>query len=180
LADQKTRIIADGGDASFIPATVNIERYTAFDLTELPAINVKYGNTDYGNQDVRVMDGNNYYFIDFHARADETDETPGMQLSNIALLRLMGMVRFILSSGDYPTLGFPGGVVLNRSVQSIGVFTRENIPDALSETMGRMVYAVRAPEQHAATGTGVPLQLTTATFTFIDSNQGLFYQYIIP
>ena len=182
LANQKLLLEADDEDVTFIAKTVNIDRYTRFDQTELPAINISYANTDFDLQDLTFTRGATSFFIDFYIHEDETEETEADRLSNAQLLRLMGMVKFILTSGDYPTLDFNDvpTFIGNRTVKSMGIFNKADVPDALTTTIGRLVYEVTISDDCEATTQGVPLEINNTSALFINNDKGYFYQYIIP
>lgn len=144
LLNQQTLIVADEGE--FVAPTVWTDRYVTFDKTELPALVVSLGTGEYSNQNPISAEGVYSYFIDVYANAESEEDVDGYKLSNAKMARIMGMVRYILSSPFYQVLGLARGYILNRTIQSLGVFTAKDVQDALSDAVGRMVLTVRAVE----------------------------------
>jgi hypothetical protein len=144
LANQQTLIEDDGGE--FTAPEVWVDRYVTLDKTELPAVVVTYGNGEYANQTQIVTEGTYTYFIDTYCNAETEDDTDGYRLSMAKVDRIMGMIRYILSSPFYKTLGFQAGFILNRTIQSMGVFSKQDVQDALSDGVGRLVFTVRVTE----------------------------------
>lgn len=169
LANQQILIEADSGE--FVAPTVWIDRYVPFDKTEMPAVNVAFGNGEYSNQNQISAEGVYTYFIDCYTNADTEDDTDGYTLSMAKLDRIMGMIRYILSSPFYATLNFPRGFILNRTIQSMGVFTKQDVQDALSDSVGRILFTVRAVETQNGQ-TGVALEETGTTFKLGSTNKG--------
>ncbi len=126
-----------------------IERFIAFDKTELSAINVMLSEGSYSNQTQIQSDGTYRYFIDVYVNAKHKDGVGGDVRAMFKLQRLLGMVRAIIEDARYKHLSFPAppGFVMNRHWESLQIQNPNNKElDALSSVMGRLTLSVRVPE----------------------------------
>lgn len=169
LANQQVLVEGDGGE--FTAPTVWTDRYVPFDKTELPALVVSFGLGEYSNQTQISAEGVYSYFIDVYANAENEEDTDGYKLSNAKMARIMGMVRYILTSPAYKTLGLPAGYILNRQPQNIGVYTAKDVQDALSDSVGRMVFNVRAVENQDGDPV-INLEGMDTTFMIAETDKG--------
>lgn len=153
---------------------VFVERFVPFDITELPAISVSFANGDYSNYDSKSTDGNYTFNVDVYTASDTEGDVPGDQLATFKLERLIGILRGILKSSHYLTLGFDRPSISNTKISNIQIADPKNYKDAGSVMHGRIVFHVRVTED-------VELSTTFASNGFFTSwvlfgtNKG--YQY---
>ena len=129
-------------------AEVYVERFVAFDKTELPCINVALDRGSYDGQVQGQSDGTYLFNVDVyhHAKTTGTDnDERGDTLAMLKLSRLMGICRAILENPKYKTLAFTPPFVINRHVVSIAIANVDN-KDAVNAVMGRLVVSVKVPE----------------------------------
>ncbi len=140
-------------------ATVFVERFTAFDKSELPAINVLFSSADYLPATPVSDDGNYEFYVDVYTSGTASDGERGDKNSASKLHKLLGVCRSILRTPYYLTLGLPG-IVGHTSVGTIQVMEPKNNQDATNTIWGRLVFKVKAIE-------GVELQETVVADGFI-------------
>lgn len=126
-------------------SAVWVERWIPFDKTEVPCVNVSLDKGDYEMQTPIETDAIYRYNIDCYAFAKSDEDAEGDADSMIRLHRLMGVCRAILENPRYKTLGFAAPFIENRHFESLGKGT-PNKQDALSQTFGRLTFAVRVLE----------------------------------
>lgn len=130
----------------FAAADVWVERSTAFDKTELPAVNVSVGTGTYANQHQGQSQGEYVFFIDIHtnAKAKPGNESAD-KVSAIHAQRLTGLVRGILENPIYKTLGFAPGFISRRYMEKFDVAAM-NDNDAMQTSMIRNYFHVSVAE----------------------------------
>jgi hypothetical protein len=141
LANQATLT----GNALF-NAKVWLERFIAFDKTELPAINVYLNNTSYDNQTAITSKGSNTYYIDVHVSAKHSTTNDGDKTASINLQKLLGVVRYILEHSVYLTLDFSRGFIYHTAVSEIKV-GQPNDKDGYNTVTGRITFDVNCEEK---------------------------------
>ncbi len=146
-------------------AAVEVERFIPYDTqTELPRINVNVGSGIYDNVNQRKADGTYLYNIDIYTAAGSTPGTEGDKASMLLMSRIAGMVWSILSYPGYANLGLAPGTIATKQVQRLMILNKAQVPDALSDVVGRMVLMVRCIETvNLATATSLVNILTTTS-----------------
>lgn len=129
-----------------IDATVFVDRFTPFDKSELPAVNVLLASGDYSVVTPKCDTGDYEYYIDVYTSGKETDLVRGDTQSSRNLHKLLGICRAILRSPYYSTLGFITPQIGHLSIASIQVMEPKNNQDATNTIWGRLVFKVKAPE----------------------------------
>ena len=129
-----------------IDAKVFVERFTPFDKSEFPAVNVLLSSAEY-NPITSVQDNGMYeFFIDVYTTGKNTGGVRGDSVSAQNLHKLLGICRSILRSPYYLTLGFQVPQIGHISIPSIQVMEPKNNQDATNAIWGRLVFKVLAPE----------------------------------
>ena len=156
---------------------VFIERITPFQTSEDVSIQVyfKGGTYDgYTNSDVQ---GEYLYYIDLYTSALQDGDTPANVISKNKNYRYLGLIRYILSSGKLPTLGFPLGLIGGKYVKSIAQdlefsnFGSDPSRDASNIRFSRVIFAVRVQENQLLWD-GIPLQGSDTTITYEATDNG--------
>jgi hypothetical protein len=158
-------------------ATVYVERFIPFDLTEIPAVNVSINRTAYSEQTQRNTDGEHTFSIDVHTSAKSTSTVRGDSLAMFRLQKLLGVVRGILEDSRYKTLGFAPPFIESRKVTAIE-YAQPTEGDGTSTVVGRVTFVVRAPDRSgvvtpeliAGYDTQVKLSLTNKGYIFTGDN----------
>ena len=127
-------------------ATVFVERITPIDKTEMPLINVLYSRSGYDNNSAINSDGKNTYNIDVYTSAKTKIAKRGGAESMLRLGRILGIIRAILESPFYLTLGFTTPFIMSTEVTSIEIQDPRDNQDAANTVMGRLIFVVEAAE----------------------------------
>ena len=156
---------------------VFLERQEPFDKEEDVMITVMLAGADYKGFTQRDSQGDTTYVIDVFASGYGT---PTMQPSLVArdkAFLYMGMVRYILASGKYQTLGLPPGVIGGKYVESFKFdidfsnFGNHSNYDARYIRYGRLIFSVRIQENQDL-WTGIPLLGNNTLVTLDSTNKG--------
>lgn len=153
---------------------IYVERMVPFDKTELPCINVQFGNGKYDGKDVRQAEGGYNYFIDCHCSAPSTSDDDGDVMAMQKMQRLMGVCRAILENPSYRTLDFTPPSLTRVRVMAIDT-AAPGIQDGINSAMGRITFNVQVEESvelKTAVGiansyTGIKLNLTDKGYKYI-------------
>lgn len=164
------------GDSQ-LNATVYVERFVPFDLTELPAINVSINRGAYSEHTQRSTDGEYTFNIDVHTSAKSTSTVRGDVLAQFRLQKMLGVCRGILEDSRYKTLGFAPPFIESRKVTAME-FAQPTEGDGTSSVVGRLTFIVRAPDRNgvvtpeliAGYDTQVKLALTNKGYIFTGDN----------
>lgn len=134
-------------DELFELPTIKLEGRVAFDISEMPIINVCLSNGDYGNKDVRQTEGTYVYNIDVHCKSKKVGATDGDTLSSLKVQRMLGICQAILDNPVYKTLNFGARAIHSVTVSNLNVQEIEKEKgDLESCSMGRLQVTVRCPE----------------------------------
>ena len=130
----------------YINLAVWVERFVAFDKSEMPAINVVLADGKYDNQDVRQADGTYNFYIECYANAASM---PGDKRGDVEAMRrlhrILAIARAIIQSPKYLNLGFKVPKIMRRQIEALVVSQPEST-DGLATCMGRLTLNVRVPE----------------------------------
>ncbi len=153
IRDRVGEILADEIAAQFVihgdperNAKVFVERITPIDKTELPLINVLYSRSGYDNNSAINSDGKNTYNIDVYTSAKTKIAKKGGAESMTRLGRILGIIRAILESPFYLTLGFATPFIMRTEVTGIEIQDPRDNQDAANIVMGRLIFVVDASE----------------------------------
>lgn len=96
-----------------VDARVWMSRYTPFDKTEMPAINVTLASADFTSKTTKSQDVTYTYSIDVYVRGESNKSS--ILLKN----RIAGLVRGILDNPIYKTLDLPPAVLRTTAIKRI-------------------------------------------------------------
>lgn len=142
IANQKTLQPAN------LPENVSVfkERIVAVDKTEEVVVNVLLDQMASTYKTESDMQGLTNYFIDIYSHGKQTSGELGDKVSSDKLLKYVGIVRYILQSHKYVTLGLPLGTIGGKRVDNIQIYEQESTPDTNFARMARINFAVRIME----------------------------------
>ena len=127
--------------------SVFVDRLVMPNKSELPLINVFLDLGNFDNQDVEAQDGTYSFNIDFYFSGKSgANESRGDVQSLRNLQRLMGVVRAIIQSVKYVTLGFAKPSVMHRSIESLLITDPTVSQDGSNISQGRLTLKVRMVE----------------------------------
>ena len=127
-------------------AGVYVERFMTFDNTELPAVNIYFNDAKFSNQDMVSTTAENTYYIDVTTSSYDTSTNRGDKLASINCHKLLGVIRAILSSGEYRFLGLAQGIVQNKSITALEMSSPQPVGDGLHIISGRVSIKIKANE----------------------------------
>lgn len=150
---------------------VYIERQTAYDKNEGIVISVGMDGADYVGKNQFDVQGNTTYFIDLYTTGDETLVTTGDNNSRFLTLKWLGMMRSILSSTKYKTLGFQPGLIGGTMVEKIQNQLSYGNGDANFIKFARITFSVRIQENQEM-WTSIELQGNDTTIKINETEKG--------
>ena len=157
---------------SGLKPAVWLERTTTIDVSEMPALNVFIADANFSNKDARQVDGVYTFEVDLYTRSGtNAGLASGESQSRRKAQRLAGIVRTILESPAYKTLGFAPGFIGGSMVNSMVFPVSQQPLDAASVTQMRIGFSVRVAED-SQLGEGVPLALLSTTVKLYNTNKG--------
>jgi hypothetical protein len=161
-------------DTFTAPQRIDIERFFAFDKTELPAINICYYTGDYSNKNQLRVDGDYSFWIDCYTNSATVGTDRGDKLAQKKLLQLLGKCRAILENPYYKTLTIAPGYIKRLGVKTMRIVYKEQDPTALNDIVGRIIFDVVAVE-----GVQIPEPLTLdvegCTAKLYETAQGYYF-----
>ena len=163
-------------EAELLSASVFVERTKKIDHTETPLINVLFDNGVPNSQDTNTQDNTYAYNIDFFTGSKTNQDEEGDKLSRFKMNRLMGVVRAILESPHYRTLGLATPSVMNRMITNITAGGPIDNEDSRNVMFGTLTLGVRISET-TEQFKPIPLQGSDTTVKLEDTEKG--YQYIL-
>lgn len=140
-----------------------VERISPYDVSEDVVITIACREQDNMEYTQRTSQGDNMYFIDIFCGGIESDDRSMSEDVRLKLFKYVGIVKYILNSGKYPTLGFPKGLIGNKHVKKVTFDTdysnwgNHSNYDASGIRFCRIIYMVRALEE-TQLWQGIPLQ----------------------
>lgn len=157
---------------------VFIERIEPFDQSEEVMLTLSFYDGDYHGYTQRDVQGEYMYFLDLYATGMGVGtETPSINSKN-KIFKYAGMLRYILSSGKYPTLGFPPGLIGNKHVKKITFdvnysnFGNHTNYDGAYIRFCRIVFMVKAHENQEL-WQGIPLMGNDTNITYENTPKGI-------
>lgn len=169
-------------DPFFQRPIIKVERSVAFDMTEMPLINVSLSHGTYENKDVQKTDGSYTFNIDCYTKGKDEEFNgviiPGDALAALRLEKMLGIVQAIFDNPVYMTLNFARPSVSRVTVENINVRDAEKEKgDAENTAMGRVQVSVLVPEVNdlitpsalESYKTSVKLGLTDKGYMFNDN-----------
>ena len=129
---------------------VFIERFSAYDKSEGVVVNVGILEHELSESTVQSQKNDVDFYIDLYCTSKDTSADDGCQLAAQKLHKIVGIVRHILQSDYYVTLGFDPGTIFNRNATKINYSTPDNnAPDTVNTRMARITFKVVMIEEQA-------------------------------
>lgn len=153
------------------------ERIEPFDKSQDVMITIAFRKAGYEGQTTRDSQGEYHYFIDVFASGWGEGDIPSSIVAKNKLFRYVGLVRYILSSGKYLTLGFAPGLIGGKYIETITLdtdysnFGNHSNYDGSYIRFARIIYRVRVQENQLL-WEGVELQGNTTNVSLDDTDQG--------
>ena len=157
---------------------VFLERIEPFDKSQDVQITVAYRESIFEGYTQKDVQGLCTYFIDlFVCGQGVGDESPSINAKN-KLFRYLGLIRYILSSGKIPTLGFPLGFIGGKYISKITIdtdysnFGNHSNYDGAFIRFARVIFQVRVQENQELWN-GVLLDGNTTKIGYENTSKGI-------
>lgn len=140
-----------------------VERISPPDVSEDVVITIACREQDNQEYTQQSSQGQNMYFIDIYCVGIENGNQSMSENVRLKLFKYVGIVKYILNSGKYPTLGLPRGLIGNRHVKKVTFDTdysnwgNHSNYDSSGIRFCRIIYLVTAREE-TQLWEGIPLQ----------------------
>lgn len=154
-----------------------LERIEPFDKNEDVMISIAFRDANYDGYTTRDVQGEYIYFIDCFCSGMGVGNKPPSIVSKEKMFRYLGMIRYILSSSKFLTLGFPPGLIGGKYIKKITLdtdysnFGNHSNYDGSFIRFARIMYLVRVQENEAL-WEGVELQGNNTNITYNESALG--------
>jgi hypothetical protein len=172
LAEFQNQLILQPANTIFAIDKIWLERFIAFDKTELPAINVFFANANYTDNDVFNSLGDANFSIEIITNAKHTNNASADVLAAQKLQKLIGAIRYILEHPAYLNLDLQK-FVFHTKVESIRIQQPQQQGDGLHTISGLINFVVKLRENNGAQN-GILLNLASTQFRINNSNKGYF------
>lgn len=130
-----------------------IERISPYDVSEDVVITIACREQDNQEYTQQSSLGQNMYFIDIFCGGIENGNQSMSENVRLKLFKYVGIVKYILNSGKYPTLGLPRGLIGNKHVKKVTFDTdysnwgNHSNYDGSGIRFCRIIYLVTAREE---------------------------------
>lgn len=126
---------------------VYLERIEPIDKSEDIVVNVSLDNMQNVQHNEFSLEGQNTFNIDVYCFGEESSTETASTNVRVKLQRVVGWIRYILSSPKYKTLDFAPGLIGGTYVQSITFDDNFGKEDSSMTRMARLQFMVRVYEQ---------------------------------
>lgn len=156
---------------------VFIERIQPFQRSEDVSVQVYYKGGTYDGYTTHNSQGEYQYFIDLYTSSLGEGNVDPSIISKRKNYRYLGLIRYILSSAKYLTLGFPQGLIAGKYIKSItqdiefANFGAEPSKDGSFIRFSRVIFIVRVVEKQDLWN-GIPLLGNNTNITYEDTDLG--------
>lgn len=129
-----------------VDAVVYIERFTPFNQSEYPAVNVSCARVALDGHTIEQSNGTETFVIDIYQKSNSAPGVDGSAQAVRKMHRLVGICRAILEHSKYQTLGFKPPFISSRRVVDIKFADPETTKDSVSVARGRIIMEVKCRE----------------------------------
>lgn len=154
---------------------IYIGRNNPFQQSESLMINILTDSANYSQIHEKGGHGNTNFFIDIYTTAKEKPNVDGGYASTKKRDKYLGMIRFILQSHKYMTLGLPPGLIMGTYVEGFENFEPSSNQDATFVKMARLSYSVRIVEQQD-TWEGIEINAIFTEVKLEETEKGYKYE----
>jgi hypothetical protein len=135
-----------------------VERIMPYGESEDVVITIACREQDNQEYTQRNSQGHYLYFVDIFCGGVEGGNMSMSENVRLKLFKYVGIVKYILNSGKYPTLGFPRGLIGNKHVKKVTFDTdysnwgNHSNADAVGIRFCRILFSVTALEENLLWG----------------------------
>ena len=150
------------------------ERTSPYDKGEGTMVNVLLDGGEFDVHNPSGQQGKTRFNVDVYAAGRSNPDKRGDAVSIKLVQSYIGMIRYILSSTKYKTLGLPPGTIGGTYVTGHQVYDIDNNQDASYVRMMRLTYEVRIYETQQLWA-AVPLLINNTQVKLDDTEKGHLY-----
>lgn len=125
---------------------VFLERIEPIDKSEDVVVNVSLNSVNYDEHNEFEVQGSHTFNLDITSFGEESIDTNASTDVSVKIQKIVGWIRYILSSTKLKTLGFAPGLISGTYIQSINFDDTYGKEDSSMSRMARIVFSVRAFE----------------------------------
>lgn len=122
-----------------------LENHIPVSHTNLPCIVISTSKGSYKNKTQKSIDGNYDFFIDVITKSKSTKTENGDKISAVYVQKVVGLIRTILESPVYNTLGFAKPFSCRSIISGIEFGTLKDV-DEENVQLGRLTFNIDVPE----------------------------------
>lgn len=153
-----------------------LERQNKIDSSEDVVVNVSYNSSQFSNQNEKSSQSDSTFNIDVYVNGVYSGLMNGDEDSRLKHHKVVGWIRYILSSTVYRSLGLPFGIIMSTDVQSINFDDNYGNEDGNFIRMCRIVFSVRHIED-CELESGVALLGHDSTIKLDLTNKGYKFNF---
>ncbi len=157
--------------SNMVDFNVFIDRIVPFDKSENLMINVTPNTINYSGHNELDMQGSTNFNIEVYSPLELTEVLGNDQVSKITIHKVVGMIRYILSSTKYNRLSLPNGLIGGTYVESVSFFDDYNNQDGANIRVSTIGFNVRINE-NSQLWQGVQLQGSDTIMKLYDTEKG--------
>lgn len=119
------------------------ERFTAFDKTELPAVQVYFDRFEQNSKNADTVENSVYYNVVVYTKSKDKSTVNGDVEASKNCQKLLGVIRYILDGPEYFRINSPElSTVKTKSVESIAVGLPPKQGDGANTIAGLLTFKV--------------------------------------
>ena len=164
-----------GGDYDLEDVKVYMERMSPFNVSELPAINVRMERGDWSGHHQGHSDGVYRFAIECNTRGRQDGQQRGDERSKMLVQKIMGLAWAILKDPIYNTLSFPKGQMFGHTHCEMVVFSEPTSQDLEYATMAQLSFVVKAAESTQYIGADTQAVMGDTTVKLFDTERGYYW-----
>lgn len=150
---------------------VYIERQEPYSKEEDVVISVSCNSISYAGFNTKDLQGDTVFFVDIYCGGVESSTLSGNSDARIKIHKYVGMIRYILSSAKYLTLGFPMGFIGGKYLKSVQFDDNYGNQDGSFIRFARLTFNVRIQENQL-NWDGTPLDGNDTQIKLNSTNKG--------
>ncbi|MEY5041025.1 MAG: Flavobacterium phage [Bacteroidota bacterium] len=174
IRDRIGLILADEFADQSITPLIYKERMVPFDKTDLEAINISLDMADYQDKSALHYVGNYTFHIDVYASSKTTSQGAADTASKLKMQKIIGIAMYILRATPYINLLFPPPFIVKTMITRVQIADNNNNQDAITVSMGRIVFEVHANESNAFVQ-GLNLVSSITNVKLHETDKGFIY-----
>jgi len=154
-----------------------LERFVAFDQSELPAIRVYFDNSAYDRKNPSASKCESKFSVELTVNAMDSLNSRGDEGASINCQKILGIIRHILSHPLYLNLDFAPGIIEGTTVTDLRIGTPSG-EDGLYTISGVISFSVRHIELNGSLS-GIPGEIYGSVIKISETELGYKLEKIV-